>query len=223
MSELDKNIERLGDPGKDGVAHIPGYLGEADLEPIWEEMESIKWCDEHKKYQNKRGLKIVQNYFSHSLKLDQGDQAWREQMASINGVALQIRKFVQNLWDFYPPLVDWRPNELTFHKYDDSDVGLSRHKDSKRFVGVIAIASLEGKCDFGIWREGKTTLYPTEPGDLLLMRAPGLIKTDQDIRPEHSVVNIRTPIRTSMTLRQDAQPDQVFGGAKFANWQPEDT
>lgn len=222
MSDLDKDIERLGDISEDGVAHIPGYLGEEELEHIWDEQASISWRDDHRMYENKRGLTIVQNYFSHSLKLDQGDQAWREQMPATNGAIIKIRKFVQSLWDHYPSLIDWRPTEVTFHRYDRS-VGLSRHRDSKRFIGVIAIASLDGECDLGIHRKGRTTLYPTSPGDLILLRAPGLFNTDEDLRPDHSVVNIRTRLRTSMTLRQDSEPDKALPNSYFDNWRPENS
>jgi hypothetical protein len=111
-------------------------------------------------------------------------------------------------------MVEWEADELSLHRYDDPDLGLSLHKDNLRFTGVIAILSLEGKADLATDEK----VYSAKPGDLLLLRAPGLLNVPGDHRPEHSVVNLRTPTRTSMMLRANKRPNEQIKGFSYDNW-----
>jgi hypothetical protein len=106
------------------------------------------------------------------------------------------------------------------NRYDDPNIGLSFHKDNLRFTGLVAVLALEGQCDLlarsNEWNKPDT--LTTEPGDLCLLRASGLLDLDFDYRPEHSVVNLRTPTRTSLMLRANKRPFEQLEGSKFDNW-----
>ena len=106
------------------------------------------------------------------------------------------------------------------HRYDDKELGLSFHKDNLRFIGMIAILSLEGKCDLLARKEKSSKLYTysNSPGDLVLLRATNLIDANGDYRPEHSVVNLRTEARVSLMLRQNRLPNERLNEFEFDNW-----
>lgn len=227
MKEIEEQLEKFSEPKTDGILHIPDFLSESELENIWEEIDDpvrVKWRDNHSTFENKRGLKVVQNHDVYALKLSDGDHEPLRKIPHLRATKSKITRFVHSLWDHFPTLIAWQPDELVLHRYDDRKVGLSRHKAHTKFVGVIAIASLEGECDLAIYKMGgkRKNLYPTKPGDLTLLRAPELFKTDKDIRPEHAVINLRTPVRTSMMLRDNNRPKEILPGAQFENWQPEE-
>lgn len=210
------------DPGKDGVVIIKEFTAAANLSDISAELadpERIAWRDNHSTYVNKRGLKIVQNHDTFALKLSDGDQSMTERMPAVMRNARSIQVFIQRLGIIFPSLDNWEADELSLHRYD-AKLGLSRHKDNARFIGVIAISALEGECDLEVSNDAGTTAYPTHPGDLIMLRAPGLIDSDEDLRPEHAVVNVRTPTRTSLMLRANNRPDETIPGFHYENWSP---
>lgn len=213
-----EDLEVFSSPEHDGVIHIPNFIGEADLSEAQSELAQLPWRDTHDTYKNARGMTIHQNHDTYALNLARGPQGYLDKIPNIYGSARRVKNFINYaLSDSLPQLSSWIPHELSLHRYDDAEVGLSRHKDHTRFIGVIAIAALEGECDLAIHRDGEDTLYPTEPGDLILLRAPGVYPEDQDLRPEHAVINLRTPTRTSMMLRSNAVPDEVIPGFSFDN------
>jgi hypothetical protein len=92
-------------------------------------------------------------------------------------------------------------NEMTVQTYQPCYVGISAHRDGVSFINIIAVFILEGKGDFMVCsdRDGNNSLpIRNEPGDLLLMRAPGFL--GKDIQPFHHVNNI-TEKRTTLALR----------------------
>jgi len=91
--------------------------------------------------------------------------------------------------------------DLVVQQYDPTEVGISPHRDGRGYMNIIAVFVLDGRGRFCICdnREGD---HPreirNEPGDLLLMRAPGL--AGEVIQPFHFVDQIETQ-RTSFALR----------------------
>lgn len=204
-----------------GVEIINGFASCPEIDSVLKETrdpERVQWLDAHETYKNKRGLTIVQNHFTFALKLSAGDRSFLARLPQTMALKERTQKFINGLAGAFPSLADWEADELSFHLYDTKEVGLSRHRDNQRFVGVVAIISLDGECDLVVTHQGQDIELPVIPGDLCLLRAPGLIDTDEEIRPEHSIQNLRTDTRLSMMLRANNRPTEAIPGFKFNNW-----
>ena len=215
--------EELIDLEGTGVEIINGFASRAEVDSVLKEARDpkrVQWLDTHEVYKNKRGLTIVQNHFTFALKLSAGDQSFQGRLPQTRALKDRTQKFINSLAEISPSLAGWEADELSFHLYDDKEVGLSRHRDNMRFVGLVAIISLDGECDLVVTHKGQDVVLPVVPGDLCLLRAPGLIDTDEEVRPEHSVQNLRTDTRLSMMIRANNRPDEAVPGFKFNNWDP---
>jgi hypothetical protein len=103
----------------------------------------------------------------------------------------------------YPFATPLRFNGSALHHYPPGRLGISPHRDSARSVNLIAVFVLEGKGRFFICRDrdGRDAVdLPNAPGDLILLRAPGLMM-GADVRPIHGVADIAEQ-RTTFALRQ---------------------
>ncbi len=210
-------------PNSNGVLHLPRFVGGVMLRNMQMEAEDptrVAWHDNHNTYVNKRGLTIVQNHDVYALKLSEGDQEPLRRIPHLVSAAHRVTSFIQRI-DAFPGLETWKPDELSLHRYDDPELGLSFHKDNQRFVGVIAILAVEGVCRLLIRKspeDDEVHEYVIGAGDLVLLRAPELYETEEDIRPEHSVGSLLTPTRTSMMLRDNNKPRERVAGFRYENW-----
>ena len=207
-----------------GVEIINDFADQTEVSSVLQEAndpERVQWLDAHEVYKNNRGLTIIQNHFTFALKLSEGDQSFLGQLPETAALKERTQRFINDLSTIFPSLANWEADELSFHLYDNKEVGLSRHRDNMRFIGLIAIISLSGECDLVITHQGKDIELPVIPGDLCLLRAPGLIDSPAEVRPEHSVQNLRTDTRLSMMLRANSRPTEAIEGFRFNNWDPE--
>lgn len=222
MVEAREVTDTLADPNSPGVVRVGQFVGALTLKACQSELHDptrIVWRDNHSTFVNKRGLTIVQNHDVYALKLSRGDQSPLGRIPSLVSVFHDTRDYIRGLSKFLPNVARWEPDELSLHRYDDPEVGLSFHKDNLRFVRLIAILSLEGQCALAIRHRGRIQKFPALPGDLMLVRAPGLIDSGgEDLRPEHAVVDLLTPTRTSMMLRENSRPHERLAGFEFDNW-----
>ena len=219
-----KEYQELIDPEASGLKVINSFAQKRELEAVLEEInnpQKVKWLDTHEIYKNKRGLTIIQNHFTFALKLDRGDQSFLKRLPETVKLKERTQAFIKELVPLFPSLASWQADELSFHLYDNQKVGLSRHRDNLRFRGLIAIVSLSGQCDLVITHREERIVRVIKAGDLCLLRAPGLIKSNQEIRPEHSVQNLKSKTRLSMMLRSNNRPAEAIEGFKFNNWQTE--
>lgn len=207
----------LADVERPGAVLVPGFLDQAAVDDIGSEAAGFPWVDNHMTFVNARGITVVQNYDSCAIKLSRGDQTWREAMPAIVAGAQMITERVVALADGFPSLKGWTPDEITFNRYD-AELGLGFHKDQTRFRQMIAILTIDGVCDLAVRHEQGESTITTHPGDLVLMRAPGLFDSETDIRPDHAVINVQTPTRLSMMLRANDRPDEPLPGQTFMNW-----
>ena len=213
--------EKLKQPEALGVELVNGFVDQVELAEIIREVsdpDRVQWLDAHQVYQNKRGLTITQNHFAFALKLSRGDQSPLAKLPRTVALKDRTQQFIRNLADLFPSLADWQADELSFHLYDNQEVGLSRHRDNLRFIGLVAVISLGGQCDLVVSHRGQDVRLPLIPGDLCLMRAPGLFETEAEIRPEHSVQNLPTGQRLAMIIRANSRPDEMIPGFEFNNW-----
>ncbi len=97
-------------------------------------------------------------------------------------------------------------NDHIVQRYAAGCAGMSPHRDHLRYVGLVLIVALAGQGRFLVCddRSGRNAReIPARPGDLLLMRAPGLFGRGD--RPFHFVRDIRRD-RYILGLRHDSRP-----------------
>ena len=96
-------------------------------------------------------------------------------------------------------------NDLIVQRYQPQCHGITPHRDHVRYRIVVAIFILSGDGDFYICQDRNGTssrAIPTNPGDLLLMRAPGL--ATEKLGPLHFINGV-TQTRRTIGLRYDTQ------------------
>jgi len=119
---------------------------------------------------------------------------------------LRVRAMsLDELW-----LADFVPTDIHIQRYGLGSEGISPHRDSRRFIKLISIFSLGSPAEFRLFRHRRGSplkRYQLDPGDLLLLRAPGFAERPS-AGPLHSVSGPAGEARYSITLRmkQPAAP-----------------
>ena len=94
-------------------------------------------------------------------------------------------------------------NDLIVQRYPPGCAGISPHRDHIEYRMIILILLLSGDGDFRIHPErdeGEGTIIDFQPGQLLMMGAPGV--ASDFVRPFHSVRNV-TAVRRTIGMRFD--------------------
>lgn len=104
-----------------------------------------------------------------------------------------------------PPPLDgpFRINDLVLQRYPAGCRGITAHRDHLRYSGLVALVVLAGRGRFSICRDRAghgAREIPAPPGNLILMRAPGLFSRKD--RPFHMLSEI-TRERWSFGMRHD--------------------
>jgi hypothetical protein len=102
-----------------------------------------------------------------------------------------------------PSLADFVPTDLHVQRYRPGSAGISRHRDSRRFIKLISIFSLGSPAEFRLFRDRRgppLRRYQLNSGDLLLLRAPGFARRPSG-GPLHSVSGPTDDVRYSIILR----------------------
>lgn len=239
-SALDTLEQDLGFEGP-GVSKLPGVVSESFLADLLAEAANpdlVQWRDAGGTYVNVNGLTIVQNHEVFALKV-QGDYEPIWQVPLMAQLGIEAEAFVQSLQPRYESLGTWQADEMSYHNYYDPSVGLSFHRDNLRFPGLIVVIAIEGEADFQVaertpirwetdpssgkkvvaeWEWHNIYTIPTQPGDMVLTRAPGLLPgMNPSHRPEHAVMNAKVP-RKSFMLRANLRPRDRGYGFEYANW-----
>lgn len=203
----------------------PDFLGELQSEI----RSNVEWRDAGVEFVNRRGVRIVQNHDVHAVLLP--DDGLAARLPLMSELTLAVEGCVQSLGSSSSQLrtlAGWRATETSYHKYrldQESDgTGLSFHRDNVEFEGVVAVAGIAGTRLFRVvdrdpveesrtdggeiteWTTRATHTIPTGPGDLLLMRATGLVSGSDEYRPEHGIYGDSTTEGTgaiSMMVRSN--------------------
>ncbi len=102
-----------------------------------------------------------------------------------------------------PNVLEWQVNQVRAQLYSPGEAGIEWHRDYKRDLRMIAVASLMGIARFDIkLRQGEVS-WQLRPGDLVLMRG-SLLNGKKDDRPRHRVFAPETGKRLSIAYRQVA-------------------
>ncbi len=107
-----------------------------------------------------------------------------------------------------PPYPEPVPmNDLIVQRYHPGSVGITPHRDHLKYEALVALFPLSGRARFCICadRQGSDSReIPTAPGDLILMRAPGLFGLRD--RPFHFLDRVESR-RISLGLRYDTRAE----------------
>lgn len=114
---------------------------------------------------------------------DPGHPALRALVSSLESAVVAHAGTVEGLGD-------WRPTEASYLHYRGADAGITPHRDRSRHRLLVAVFTLHGRAPFAIVEDragtGVLAEWTTAPGDLCLLRAPGLAGRP-DGRPLHRV------------------------------------
>lgn len=100
----------------------------------------------------------------------------------------------------------WVPNDVEVQRYEPGALGITAHRDGKRFRRLVAVVTVRGRARFAVRaeRHGEIVeVWDVGPGDLVLMRGPGLAGA-RDGRPFHEVSGPRNGVRSSVAFRMNA-------------------
>ena len=104
-----------------------------------------------------------------------------------------------------PWLADFVPTDIHVQRYVPEAVGISSHRDRRRFIKVISVFSLGSPAEVRLCRDRRASplrRYDLNSGDLLLLRAPGFAGRPSP-GPLHSVSGPAGGVRYSITLRME--------------------
>jgi hypothetical protein len=121
---------------------------------------------------------------------------------SVNELAAAVVDVVTR-WPVEAGLGAYRPTEARFMRYTGDGAGLGPHVDGKFYRLLVCVFSLVGSARFHVVADqsGPAADVLVEPGDLLLLRAPGLGGAS-DGRRRHAVgPPLDGDERISLTLR----------------------
>lgn len=100
-----------------------------------------------------------------------------------------------------PQLSPWFINHVRAQLYKPGEVGIDWHRDYKRDLRMVAVASFMGAAQFDIQLDSEEVSWELLPGDLVLMRG-SLLNGLQDDRPKHRVSAPDSGKRLSVAFRQ---------------------
>jgi hypothetical protein len=106
-------------------------------------------------------------------------------------------------------------DSAVLQRYDEGSLGITPHRDGLSFVNLVCVFAIGGRGRFYVCpdRSGRdATEIDASPGNVILMRAPGLFGTEDD-RPFHYVTDIRET-RYTFGLRQKARCPLGVGSEK---------
>ncbi len=209
-------------PDGPGFTHISSVIDADHLAAIQAEIhnpKNVAWRNNRTTHRNQRGVTIYQNYDAFSLKLRHGNQQVVAKVPTVHELVRSVENLIRfDLAQYYPVLTEWHADEMVLHRYDAHKTGITHHRDQRRFWGIIAVVTLEGKGILSIQDNDNQDSTIVKAGDLTLMRAPDLYPSDDDIRPMHGVDSYQGYSRTSLVIRADRQSDKQFDGFTYDNW-----
>lgn len=182
----------------EGAAALP-VLSEADRMRLVAAVEGLSWRPARSAVGE--GERQVLQDFELTLQLP-GSSPYRETAALIDAaIAAAASRLRPN------PLPEgFYINDLILQRYAPGSRGITPHRDHLRYRGLVALIVVSGDGRFCLCddrsRAGEREIA-AEPGDLLLMRAPGFAGSPE--RPFHFLDRI-TVERLSFGLRWDTRP-----------------
>lgn len=127
----------------------------------------------------------------------------------LSALCLDLRDLVRSQGRGIRGLASWAPNEVGVTHYVPGSIGITPHKDGKWHRRMVVVVTVYGRAPFAICGsrdpEDVVERWTSEPGDLVLMRGPGLAGA-RDGRPFHLVGGPRRGERLSIGIRMSTRP-----------------
>ena len=99
----------------------------------------------------------------------------------------------------------WRPDDIAAQRSRPGSVGITSHRDGKRYRRLVAVLTAAGTAGFAVRAERHGDVvagWEAGPGSLVLLRGPGLAGA-RDGRPFHEVSGPREGVRYSVGFRME--------------------
>ena len=126
----------------------------------------------------------------------------------LTALTIDLRDVVRSQGRGVRGLASWAPNEVGVTHYIPGSIGITPHKDGKWYRRMVVVATVYGRAPFAICasRDPHDVVerWIAEPGDLVLMRGPGLAGA-RDGRPFHLVEGPRRGERLSLGIRMSTR------------------
>jgi hypothetical protein len=126
----------------------------------------------------------------------------------LTALCLDLRDVVRSQGQRVRGLASWAPNEVGVTHYIPGSIGITPHKDGKWYRRMVIVATIYGRAPFAICASRDphdiVDRWVAEPGDLVLMRGPGLAGA-RDGRPFHLVRGPRRGERLSLGIRMSTR------------------
>jgi hypothetical protein len=177
---------------RDGAAYLPRFLASDRLGPLRREVDAGPFRDmtgEHGKMRmESAGFDVAMPMSGFPLMRRLAGElgaAVREGGTGIRGLA------------------SWRPNEIGVARYRPGSLGITPHLDGKWYRRLVVVVTIYGTARFAVCRSREGDIvaeWHPGPGDLVLMRGPGLAG-QRDGRPFHLVEGPRRGERCSLGVR----------------------
>lgn len=105
-------------------------------------------------------------------------------------------------------VAEWEPTRVQVRLSQPDEIGVEWHRDYKRDLRIIAVASFINPARFGIRLKRGEVFWEVKPGDIVLLRAP-LLVGKKDNRPQHKALAPTDGRRLALVYRQefDETPD----------------
>ena len=120
-----------------------------------------------------------------------------------------LRDLVRAHGDGVRGTATWVPNEVGVTHYFPGSIGITPHMDGKWYRRLVVVATVYGRAPFAICgsRDPGEVVerWVAGPGDLVLMRGPGLAG-HRDGRPFHLVLGPARGERLSIGIRMASRP-----------------
>lgn len=100
---------------------------------------------------------------------------------------------------------DWVPNDVVIQRYRPGSIGITPHRDQRRYAQLVAVITIAGSAPFTLCRNrdgDPIQTWQADEGSLILLRGPGLAG-NPDGRPMHLVGGPTSTPRTSIGIRMD--------------------
>jgi hypothetical protein len=124
-------------------------------------------------------------------------------------LASELRERVRSHGRGVRGLATWVPNEVGVTHYVPGSIGITPHLDGKWYRRLVVVVTVFGRAPFAICAsrnpDDVVDRWTAGPGDLILMRGPGLAGA-RDGRPFHLVEGPRRGERLSLGVRMSAKP-----------------
>ena len=167
--------------------------------------------------------RVVRRPFCDQLAAELRDGPYEPAESQVGKVRQEVESFVVSAaeLDRYPVLTslctevarqvhwrgipEWVPNEVAVQRYQPGSLGITPHRDQRRYAQLVAVITVAGSAPFTLCRNragDPIQTWQADAGSLVLLRGPGLAG-EPDGRPMHSVGGPTGTLRTSVGIRMD--------------------